>query len=156
MSIDLAVVVDVRRIHTAFARLGAMANDQHIPRVAAGALLSSTEQAFEKEADPVTGEHWARWSDPYLAWREKHGRTPGKILTLDGDLARSITTDYGPDYALLGSPKISAALHQWGGTAGMSPGPAAVPARSYMGLDKTGEQEIFDAIKKRAESATAP
>ncbi|EAS1999542.1 phage virion morphogenesis protein [Salmonella enterica] len=156
MSIDLAVVMDVRRIQTAFAKLGEMANDRAIPRVAAGALLSSTEQAFEKEADPVSGSGWVAWSDPYLAWREEHGRTPGKILTLDGDLARSITTDYGPDYALLGSPKIYAAIHQWGGTTGMAPGPAAVPARPYMGLDKTGEREIYDAIEKRTERAVRP
>lgn len=154
MSIDLAVVVDIRRVQAAFTSLGAMANDREIPRVAAGALLSSTEQAFEQEADPMTGQHWSSWSDPYLAWREQHGHTPGKILTLNGDLARSITTDYGPDYALIGSPKVYAALHQWGGTAGMPPGPAAVPARPYMGLDKVGEGEIYNAIKKRAERAT--
>ncbi|HCL4697378.1 TPA: phage virion morphogenesis protein [Salmonella enterica] len=118
MSIDLAVVLDIRRIQTAFKELGEMANDSDIPRVAAGALLSSTEQAFEKQADPVTGQHWAQWSDPYLAWREDHGYIPGQILTLHGDLARSITTDYGPDYALIGSPKIYAAIHQWGGTPG--------------------------------------
>lgn len=156
MSIDLAVVVDVRRIQAAFSNLGEMANDRYIPRVAAGALLSSTEQAFEQEADPVTGNHWADWSDPYLAWRDERGYTPGKILTLNGDLARSITTDYGPDYALIGSPKVYAAIHQWGGTAGMPPGPAAIPARPYMGLDKPGEADIFNAIKKRAESATRP
>lgn len=153
MSIDLAVVIDVRRIQTAFASLGEIANDRTIPRIAAAALLSSTEQAFEKQTDPTTGEHWANWSDPWLAWREKRGRVPGKILELDGDLARSITTDYGPDYALIGSPKIYAAIHQWGGVAGMAPGPAAIPERPYMGLDKTGEKEIYSGIQKRAEDA---
>lgn len=153
MSIDLAVVLDVRRIQSAFASLGAMANDGDIPRTAAGALLSSTGQSFEKQRDPVTEGHWADWSDPYLAWREKRGRVPGKILELDGDLARSVTTDYGPDFALIGSPKIYAAIHQWGGTAGMAPGPAAIPARPYMGLDKVGERDIFDAIRKRTERA---
>lgn len=68
MSIDLAVVLDINRIQTAFISLGAMANDGAIPRAAAAALLSSTENAFEQQADPVTGEHWASWSDPYLAW----------------------------------------------------------------------------------------
>ena len=153
MSIDLAVVLDVRRIQIAFKQLGDMADDGEIPRVAAGALLSSTEQAFEQQCDPVTGEHWADWSDPWLAWREAHGRTPGSILTLDGDLARSITTDYGPDYALIGSPKIYAAIHQWGGKQEMAPAPAAIPARPYMGLDKVGEQEIYAAIRKRIKAA---
>ncbi|EMY3309419.1 phage virion morphogenesis protein [Salmonella enterica] len=156
MSIDLAVVLDIRRIQTAFKELGEMANDSDIPRVAAGALLSSTEQAFEKQANPVTGQHWAQWSDPYLAWREDHSYIPGQILTLHGDLARSITTDYGPDYALIGSPKIYAAIHQWGGTPGMAPGPAAIKPRPYMGLDKPGRQDIYAAIEKRAKGAVTP
>jgi hypothetical protein len=66
MSIDLAVVLDINRIQTAFISLGAMANDGAIPRAAAAALLSSTENAFEQQADPVTGEHWASWSDLIL------------------------------------------------------------------------------------------
>ncbi|EJL3742575.1 phage virion morphogenesis protein, partial [Escherichia coli] len=124
-----------------------------IPRVMAAALLSSTEQAFERQADPDTGKGWEAWSDSWLAWRQDHGFVPGSILTLHGDLARSITTDYGQDYALIGSPKIYAAIHQWGGTPDMAPRPAGVPARPYMGLDKTGEQEIFDAIRKRVSAA---
>ncbi|EAB1947888.1 phage virion morphogenesis protein [Salmonella enterica] len=152
MSIDLAVVVDIRRIQTAFMGLGAMANDGDIPRAAAAALLSSTEQAFEQESDPETGAHWAAWSDPYLAWREKHNYIPGSILTLNGDLARSITTDYGPDWALIGSPMIYAAIHQWGGKARYT----VLEARPYMGLDKVGRKEIYAAIKKRAETALKP
>ncbi len=156
MSIDLAVVVDIRRLQTAFKSLGAMANDKAIPRVAAAALLSSSEQAFEKEQDPETGEHWADWSDPYLSWREKHGHVPGSILTLNADLARSMTTDYGPDYALIGSPKIYAAIHQWGGTSGMAPGPSAIKPRPYMGLDKPGRADIYAAIRKRLSAALKP
>lgn len=153
-SMDLAVVIDVQRLKNAFRRLEALGTDgKTITRVVAAALQSSTEQAFEREADPVNGKHWADWSDPYLAWREKHGYTPGKILTLGADLARSMTTDYGPTWALIGSPKIYAAIHMWGGKAGMAPGPAAIPARPYMGLDDAGEQDIYEHIKNRAKDA---
>ena len=152
MSIELAVVLDINRIQSAFISLGAMANDGAIPRAAAAALLSSTENAFEQQADPVTGEHWASWSDPYLAWREKHNYVPGTILTLNGDLARSITTDYGPDWALIGSPMIYAAIHQWGGKARYT----ILEARPYMGLDKVGRKEIYTAIEKRAQAALRP
>ncbi|QHJ80038.1 MAG: hypothetical protein [Caudoviricetes sp.] len=156
MSIDLAVVIDTTRLTRAFAKLGALGTaGKDIMRVAASALLSSTEYAFENEVDPVSNHHWADWSDPYLAWREKHDHTPGSILTLNGDLARSITTDYGPSWALIGSPKVCAAIHQWGGKAGMAPGPAGIPERSYMGLDDVGETEIFNYIKKRAKMALA-
>ena len=156
MPLDTSTVVDIRQIQLAFARLGTMATDKAIPRVAAAALLSSTEQAFESQKNPEDGQHWAEWSDPYLEWRKEKGKVPGKILQLDGDLAASVTTDYGPDYAVIGSPKVYAALHQWGGLPDMPPGPAAVPARPYMGLDKPGEAEIFDAIEKRASGATGP
>ncbi|WP_436887428.1 phage virion morphogenesis protein [Escherichia coli] len=116
MSLDMNVAVDVRRIQLALDELGTVTRDRVIPRVMAAALLSSTEQAFERQADPDTGKGWEAWSDSWQAWRQDHGFVPGSILTLHGDLARSITTDYGQDYALIGSPKIYAAIHQWGGT----------------------------------------
>ncbi|PFF95385.1 phage virion morphogenesis protein [Escherichia albertii] len=153
MGLDMSVAVDVRRIQLALDELETVTHDRAIPRVMAAALLSSTEQAFERQANPDTGQSWESWSDPWLVWRQEHGFVPGSILTLHGDLARSITTDYGPDYALIGSPKIYAAIHQWGGKPDMPPGPAGVPARPYMGLDKSGEQEIYDAIRKRVSAA---
>lgn len=153
MGIELEGAVKVKHIQLALDDLGAVMRDRAIPRVMAAALLSATEQAFEKQADPETGKGWKAWGDPWKAWREDHGFVPGSILTLYGDLARSITTDYGQDYALIGSPKVYAAIHQWGGTAEMAPGPAGVPARPYMGLDSTGEQEILDAINKRVNAA---
>ncbi|EPW1927335.1 phage virion morphogenesis protein [Escherichia coli] len=142
MSIDMNSVVDVRHLQTALGELETVTRDRAIPRAIAAALLSSTEQAFERQADPDTGKGWKSWSDPWLAWRQEHGFVPG-----------SITTDYGQDYALIGSPKIYASIHQWGGTPDMAPRPAGVPARPYMGLDKTGEQEVFDAIRKRVSAA---
>lgn len=116
MSLDMNVAVDVRRIQLALDELGTVTRDRAIPRVMAAALLSSTEQAFERQADPDTGKGWEAWSDSWQAWRQDHGFVPGSILTLHGDLARSITTDYGQDYALIGSPKfmlpfISGAVH---------------------------------------------
>ncbi|ELE5707274.1 phage virion morphogenesis protein [Salmonella enterica] len=153
MSLDMNVAVDVRRIRLALDDLATVTHDGYVPRVMAAALLSSSEQAFERQADPDTGQSWESWSDPWLAWRQEHGFVPGSILTLHGDLARSITSAYGPDYALIGSPKVYAAIHQWGGKPDMPPDPAGVPARPYMGLDKSGEQEIYDAIRKRVSAA---
>ncbi|EAP9213117.1 phage virion morphogenesis protein [Salmonella enterica] len=154
--VDVAVIIDQKAIQRALRRLARLTHGQEgkaISRQIAGSLVSASEQAFETQRDPQTGETWADWSDPYLHWREKHGYVPGTILTLNGDMARSITSDYGPTWALAGSAKIYAAIHQWGGRPGMAPGPAAMPARSFLGLDSTGEVEILDYIKKRAEKA---
>ncbi len=76
----------------------------------AAALLSSTEQAFERQADRIQGKAGKRgairgWHGvriwfcsgqyPYPAWRSGTQYYP----------------DYGQDYALIGSPKIYAAIH---------------------------------------------
>ncbi|HDJ1091332.1 TPA: phage virion morphogenesis protein, partial [Escherichia coli] len=87
-------------------------------------------------------------------WRTRKGYTPGKILTLNGDLARRLTTDYGDTWALIGSNEPYAAIHQWGGLPGMPPGLAAIGARPYMGFDEVAEQEIMDEIRKRFKKAT--
>ncbi|MGA5655255.1 phage virion morphogenesis protein [Rahnella contaminans] len=119
-----------------------------VMRDAAGALHEASEYAFEQQKDPNTGEAWKPWTDDWKKWREDHGYTPGKILTLSGQLATSLTTDYGDDYALIGSNKVYAAIHQWGGLPRMAPGPAAIPERPYMGLDDTGEELILSSIDK--------
>lgn len=153
--IDAAVVIDVKRLQRVFLELQAMGgNGKDITRSVANSLLSSTEMAFEQEKAP-DGDKWRSWSDPWRDWRTKHGYVPGKILTLRGDLARSVTPYYGDTWAMIGSNKPYAAIHQWGGLPGMPPGPAAIQARPYMGFDKVAEKEILNLIKKRFEKAVA-
>jgi phage virion morphogenesis protein len=124
-----------------------------VMREAAGALHESTEYAFEQERDPTTNAPWLPWSDPWKEWREEHGYTPEKKLSLTGQLASSMTTDYGDDYALIGTNKVYGAIHQWGGLSTMPPGPRNIPARPYMGLDDTGEQLILASINKAVNKA---
>ncbi|HAT1683957.1 TPA: phage virion morphogenesis protein [Klebsiella oxytoca] len=153
-AIDAAVVIDVKRLQRIFLELQAIGGgSQSITREVANSLLSSTEMAFEQEKEP-DGDKWLKWSDPWREWRTKHGYVPGKILTLNGDLARSVTPYYGDTWAMIGSNKPYAAIHQWGGLPDMPPGPAAIPARPYMGFDKVAEKEILDILKKRLEKAT--
>ncbi|EEA3739694.1 phage virion morphogenesis protein [Salmonella enterica] len=154
--LDLAVVVDVKRLQRVFLELQAMGDDgKGLTRSVAASLLSSSEMAFEQEKNPETGQRWADLTEPYKTWREEHGFTPIKILTLRGKLASELTTDYGDTYALIGSNEPYAAIHQWGGTPDMRPGPAAIPARPYMGFDTVAEKEILNLIKKRFEKAVA-
>lgn len=151
--LDLAVVVDVKRLQRVFLELQAMGDDgKGLTRSVAASLLSSSEMAFEQQKEP-DGDKWHEWSEPWRAWRTKHGYVPGKILTLRGKLAGEMTTDYGDTYAMIGSNEPYAAIHQWGGTPDMRPGPAAIPARPYMGFDKVAEKEILSLIKKRFEKA---
>lgn len=137
-----------KKIRKGFKKLSSPELRLHVMRAAASALQEASEFAFEKQADPETGEKWKKWSKDWRRWREEHGYTPGKILELSGQLASSLTTEYNENFAVLGTNKIYANIHQWGGLATMPPGPAAIPARPFMGLDEEGEALIYDAIEK--------
>ncbi|MEI8599765.1 phage virion morphogenesis protein [Shewanella sp. PP-Sp27a-2] len=58
----------------------------------------------------------------------------GKILQASaGGLAASVAADSGDFWAAIGSNKIYAAIHHFGGTDDMPAGPAGIPARPYLG-----------------------
>ncbi|MFV0597974.1 phage virion morphogenesis protein [Shewanella sp.] len=111
----------------------------------AAVLESATEGAFEAEADPVTGQTWASLSDAYLKANPK--RQGGKILQASaGGLAASVTADSGDFWAAIGSNKIYAAIHQFGGTDDMPVGPAGIPARPYLGVSREDEQSMLGIL----------
>ncbi|MBW3527684.1 phage virion morphogenesis protein [Shewanella sp. NKUCC05_KAH] len=111
----------------------------------AAVLESATESAFEAEADPVTGQAWASLSDAYLKANPK--RQGGKILQASaGGLAASVAADSGNFWAAIGSNKIYAAIHQFGGTDDMPAGPAGIPARPYLGVSREDEQSMLGIL----------
>lgn len=66
-------------------------------------------------------------------------------------MAQSITSEYGDDYAIVGTNKVYAAIHQFGGNAGRKK-KVKIPARPYLNLgdDAVDEikSEIIDYLKK--------
>ncbi len=111
----------------------------------AAVLESATEGAFDAEADPVTGQAWASLSDAYLKANPK--RQGGKILQASaGGLAASVAADSGDFWAAIGSNKIYAAIHQFGGTDDMPAGPAGIPARPYLGVSREDEQSMLGIL----------
>lgn len=122
-----------------------VADTQPAMREIAGVLADQVEQAFADQADPTTGKKWPAFSPDYLKRNPK--RQGGQLLQASGQLATSIQSEYGRDYAAVGTNKIYAAIHQFGGLPGMAPGPAAVPARPYLGLSPEGEQEIIEIVQ---------
>ena len=111
----------------------------------AAVLESATEGALEAEADPVTGQAWQSLSDAYLKANPK--RQGGKILQASaGGLAASVTADSGDFWAAIGSNKIYAAIHQFGGTDDMPAGPAGIPARPYLGVSREDEQSMLGIL----------
>ncbi|EIX6435110.1 phage virion morphogenesis protein [Salmonella enterica] len=151
MQLDFSI--DDAGVRAAFSRLQQLGVDARpVMREAAAALADSTEQAFANEKDPETGAGWLSLTEKYRKRREEKGYT-GKMLQMKGMLSMSINTGYSAKQAWIGSPLIYAPIHQLGGLPDMPPGPAAVPARPYLGLDNAGRGEIIDAVK-RAVSAS--
>lgn len=92
------------------------------------ALQTETEANFAAQGRP----HWVPLAAATIAARQKrsNGGTVLKILQDSGSLAGSISAAYGPDFALIGSNKRYAAIHQFGGTIDRAPYPTRVRLRT--------------------------
>lgn len=134
---------DSSRIQAAFRRLESRANQTAILREIGGALIESTERAFDAESNPTTGEAWASLSEAYKAWRIKTGQD-GKMLQLSGGsgLAGSIVSQPEGEGVHVGSNKVYAPVHQLGSQDGTT------PARGYLGIDDIAEQAIIAIINR--------
>lgn len=73
-----------------------------------GVMADAAERAFETESDPATGRQWDALTATTVALRGGDARP---ILNRSGGrgLVGSISTDYGDDYAVIGTNKVYAA-----------------------------------------------
>ena len=147
--------IDVTPIQQAFKRLQQLGTDTTpITRGIAAVLASESEDAFASETAPNTGKKWLPLSARYQEKLEESGRNGLMLQRSQGGLAMSLTTTYDATRAAIGSNKVYAALHQWGGLPTMPAAPAAVPARPYMGLSPQGVADIVDIIRQKHEEAS--
>ncbi|MEL8055038.1 MAG: phage virion morphogenesis protein [Pseudomonadota bacterium] len=129
-------------------RLGAqlMSIDSVIPDALPGLSVlveSQTRRRIADEKESPDGEPWAAWSPAYAKTR----RGGQSLLIGRGDFLDSIAGDViGNDTISVGSDKVQAALMQFGGDDSMVPGPAAVPARPYLGLSDANLDEVSDFL----------
>ena len=126
-----------------------------ITRDIAGILEESTRERFATETGP-DGEAW----EPSLRVKLFGGRT----LTLDGHLGDSISSDYNAAMAEVGSNRVYAAIHQFGGDiearggalhfefAGRGTGTyvtvqsVTIPARPYLGVSDADADDMDHAV----------
>lgn len=106
-----------------------------------GLVESQTRARFDERRSPE-GESWTPWSEGYRSTRKK-GQT---LLVATGAFRDSIAWDLTGEELRIGSNLVFAALHQEGGSSDMAPGPAAVPARPYLGVSDANLREIEDAM----------
>lgn len=118
----------------------------------AAELASLTEDNFESES-------WGgkRWGGDNNGKSKRAMADGGKTLQLSGQLAASISTQSGNGYARIGSNKVYAAIHHFGGQAGRGK-KLTLPARPYLPLNADGQlqpggedkllQVALDALSK--------
>ena len=144
----LEIKLDAERLdHGLNTLLKNATNTRAMMRGIASELLSMAEDNFESES-------WGgqRWKQSRRAADEG-----GKTLQKSGQLAASLTTQVGSNYARIGSNKKYAAIHHLGGRAGRGH-KTNLPARPYLPingnnqLQPDAERRILDiaiaALKK--------
>lgn len=116
----------------------------------AGTLEDSIEEAFDQEADPVSGTPWPDLAEDTIKQRARTGTWPGKMLQISqAGLASSIDSGFGPDFAVAGpAGKFDyAAIHHFGGQAGKNLS-VTIPARPYLGLTQDHKKEVLSIIRR--------
>jgi phage virion morphogenesis protein len=166
------VIYDDSLMEAGFRRLEYAGGDlSPAMRKIAGALEKVTEDNLEAEGRP-------KWKP--LAESTKHGRLGGskaykkngelsaaaqrrkdagfRILQHTGQLASSVTTDYDSNQAVVGSNKVYAAIHQFGGEAGRGR-KVEITARPYLPITTDGKlqpearEEVLDIILRHLKTA---
>lgn len=111
------------------------------------ALEASTRERIETTKVGPDGTPWVDLTPRWQARKAKLKFKPG-ILTMRGDLLNSVTFEAAAAHVdIIAGPTEYAAIHQFGGTAGMPAGAAAIPARPYLGLSAADETEIDEATE---------
>lgn len=120
-------------------------------------LLTSTRERMTAEHDPQ-GNPWKPLTSRYVNRPKKQGGRGGDshpILFRTGRHIRSRLTYKATDRAVAigsnakfpGGDASALAIHQLGGKPGMAPGPAAIPARPFLGVDHADEREILRIVR---------
>ena len=138
MSTNFKVTVEIEdaRVRRVLAELRAFCGDAR-PLMAylAEGLFHRTQDRFDTQTAP-DGHPWQELTAGYREQKLAKGY-PATLLVMERRLRDELRPDFGADFAEVATaPLPYAALHQFGGTSGMAPGPAAVQAREYLGLSE--------------------
>lgn len=114
------------------------------------AMLNVTRERFNTQTAP-DGTPWKPLSPAYALVKKQN---VAQILTLYGRLRGTLTYQAGPNEVRIGTPLIYGATHQFGAKKGAfgrtrrgSPIPwGDIPARPFLGLSQSDEQELLDIL----------
>lgn len=139
LHVDLTSIESLQR---RLARLGEFNRGELLDAIGAE-VETQTHRRLRDEKTAPDGTPWEPWSDSYK--RSRHGGNG--LLMGEGDLDDSIQYLVNGDAVEIGSNiEDYAAIHQFGGTSDMAPGPASIPAREYLGLSDENIDDIAAII----------
>lgn len=98
------------------------------------AMLNVTRERFNTQTAP-DGTPWKPLSPAYALVKKQN---VAQILTLYGRLRGTLTYQAGPKEVRIGTPLVYGATHQFGR--------GAIPARPFLGLSQSDEQELLDIL----------
>ena len=105
------------------------------------AMLNVTRERFNSQTAP-DGSTWQALSPGYT---KRKPRNKDKILTLYGHLRGTLDYQASAREVRIGTPLIYGATHQFGR------GP--IPARPFLGLSSSDEQELLDILNEHLSRA---
>lgn len=169
---NIRVEIQDQELRYALRRLVAFGEDLSPATGAVAAyLLRVTEDAFEQERDPATGEAWAPLSEVTLRQREKSGHVGSggaKKLQVSRNLLDSIVADFDASTAVVGTNLKYATTQQFGAERGKFgrgefktkkgsfPIPwGDIPPRPFLGVSPDDERAITDIISDHVASTWA-
>lgn len=139
-----AIVIQSHELDALRRRLDAMGhlNTKPLLRSLAAEGESQTRRRIESEKTSPEGQPWRGYASSDYELRKRQ-RSSGGLLESTGALLDSIRAFVeGDDTAGWGSNLVYAAIHQFGGTEDMAPGPAAIPARPYLGASEENMDDL--------------
>jgi len=139
----IEISVESEALTSALGRMAARALSLRQPMQEIGAsLVASTQQRFEDKKSPE-GDPWVGASPVYALRKTKRGRKAASdLLRAEGYLLDTLNYLASDTNVAVGTNRTYSAIHQLGGTLGMAPGPAAIPARPHLGISRADEAEI--------------
>lgn len=147
-------------VQRAFQRLEfAVKDPTPVLRAIGTGLIAGTHKRFENEVSP-DGTSWEALSAGYAEIKKGPGILRGSGMR--GGLMGSITMQAGSDYVEVGTNKVHAAIHQFGGTikaktpkglffftgdGAARPQSVTIPARQYLGPSHEDGEMTLDVIE---------
>lgn len=107
------------------------------------AMLNVTRERFNSQTAP-DGSTWQALSPGYA---KRKPRNKDKVLTLYGHLRGTLNYQAGPREVRIGTPLIYGATHQFGDPR------RNIPARPFLGLSSSDEQELLDILNEHLSRA---